>query len=124
MKATLNADNLLLSGTRELMASPTNEIVRAMEDVGLSAADVRKLLFNACTETFNVVDCTPAWRAAFLSDVDAAIEAFNGSRGEERAVGALGAVVMYVVDFRRKKFKTIEKMTRQSGERRNRRPQR
>lgn len=52
IQVSLNSDNLLLSGSHDREASPTNEIVHFIRDVGMSYEDLAEVLLNGARSSF------------------------------------------------------------------------
>ena len=84
VRVTLNSDNLLLSGSHALVASPVNEVLRAVEDVGLSLSDVRAGIHNGLRAGFSPM--APDRIEDVMADVDAVLRAHaaTASRAPEQ----------------------------------------
>jgi adenosine deaminase len=74
---TLNADNLLMSGTAELESVPTQEYARAVSMCGVSVPHIRTMLENSIAAAFNPKAMTDEWKKAFFLEADAVIAAYQ-----------------------------------------------
>ena len=71
VRVALCTDNLLLSGNHEIIASPTNELLRYLIDCGGSIEALRGIMINSAQAAFS--PASPEWLEQYTRELDAVI---------------------------------------------------